>query len=138
MDETSGGGSPVYRYETRAAEPRPAVGDEELINAMAAHMRSCFGQAGLVIHELVSGPVHVDVFHAEPSDSLLFHTLVTCGMSELPMPAPPEVPEGRYAELALQGTQALFDLLDEAGVSELLEPDRSSAVRRRRRFLGWR
>jgi hypothetical protein len=43
-----------------------------------------------VMHELLSDQVHIDVFLFPPNDSRPFWTLVTSGMSDLPM----KVPEG--------------------------------------------
>jgi len=73
-----------------------------LIEALDAHLTKHLGDPGTVFHELVSDRVHVDVFSSPPTEDLPFHTLVTCGMSELPMKAPDDYPEGRFAELILR------------------------------------
>src|SRR5262249_44583228 len=52
-----------------------------------------------VWHEIVSDRVHVDVHVAQPDYWRPYYTLVTSGMSDLPMTAPPGA--NRYAELML-------------------------------------
>lgn len=101
-EERSPGGSEIKRYELREGDIEPAVGDPNLIEALTAHMDRHHGQECDVFHELVSDVVHIDLLHAAPTDDLPFHTLMTCGLSERPMPAPAELPDARYAELMLR------------------------------------
>jgi hypothetical protein len=101
-EERSPGGSEIKRYEARDREIEPAVGDPELIEGLTDHVERHLGTEPRVFHELVSDIVHVDVLHAAPTDELPFNTLMTCGMSERPMAAPDDFPEGRYAELMLR------------------------------------
>jgi Suppressor of fused protein (SUFU) len=100
--EVSPGGSRIRRYEPVAGEPEISGGDPELIEAVAHHLERHVGNTGDVFHELISSAVHVDVFKSAPTDALPFHTLVTCGMAERPMPAPDDFPEGRFGELVLR------------------------------------
>jgi suppressor of fused protein SUFU len=101
-EERGPGGSEIKRYELRDAPLEPAVGDPDLVDGLTGHMEQHLGAEVDVFHELVSDVVHIDLVHAPPTDDLPLHTLMTCGMSERPMAAPPELPETRYAELMLR------------------------------------
>lgn len=101
-EERTPGGSEIKRYDARERELVPAAGDPDLIEGLTVHVERHLGQEPRVFHELVSDIVHIDVLHAAPTDELPFSTLMTCGMSERPMPAPDELPEARHAELMLR------------------------------------
>ena len=51
------------------------------------------GPIDKVWHEILSDTVHLDVHHLPPSPGRNYHTLVTTGMSDLPMNAPPQAPD---------------------------------------------
>lgn len=101
-EERSPGGSQIKRYEARDQEFVPAAGDPDLIEGLTDHVERYLGREPTVFHELVSDVVHIDVLFAAPTDEFPFHTAMTCGMSERPMAAPDDFPEGRYAELMLR------------------------------------
>ena len=91
---------PTYRH----GEPKPfefAIGDSENIEAISAHIEQWIGKPASVFHELVSDKVHIDVHVVPPSEKFPWYTLVTSGMSDLPMAAPEEKPEWAHAELYL-------------------------------------
>ena len=75
--------------------------DAEALDAIDAHLRAFVGEPADVFHELVSDIVHVDVHIIEPSRRRDCYTLVTTGMSDLPMTTPQGAEELRYAELLL-------------------------------------
>ena len=60
-----------------------------------------FRGKGIVFHELISDQVHIDLHWVKPTAERPFHTLVTSGMSNLPMTTPPGAEEVRYAELSI-------------------------------------
>lgn len=74
--------------------------DEKLIEAVGDHIGKHIGESE-VFHEMISGEVHVDVFHVFPNEKYNFHTLVTCGMAQKAMPAPDDMKQFEYAELML-------------------------------------
>lgn len=74
--------------------------DEALLEALDRHYTTYLGTY-TVFHELVSDLVHVDVCHVAPASQRPFHTLITMGMSALPMTVPPEVEHLQRAELML-------------------------------------
>lgn len=98
-EEISAGGSRIYRHEAPAGEPEIAHGDEQLIEAVSAHVERHIGPIERVLHEIISPVVHLDVFHVLPSETVPWHTLVTCGMAAKPMQAPE--PDLAFAELTL-------------------------------------
>ncbi len=71
------------------------------IEAIDAHITRHIGPVKAVFHEIISDLVHIDVHMVEPTKERPFHTLVTSGMSDLPMSAPEDFPEHRFAELML-------------------------------------
>ncbi|WP_262922976.1 suppressor of fused domain protein [Hymenobacter cellulosilyticus] len=54
-----------------------------------------------MFHEIISDKVHLDVHVVDPSKDFPFYTLVTSGMSDLPMAVPEGEEEARYAELCV-------------------------------------
>ncbi|MFN9757433.1 MAG: suppressor of fused domain protein [Planctomycetota bacterium] len=57
------------------------------LDDITAHVERCFGPVRRVLHEVVSDHVHVDVLIAEVAEDHPYVTLVTSGMSDLPMPS---------------------------------------------------
>ncbi len=80
---------------------RKSTGDIEVIEAVDRHIQEHIGEIDLVLDEKDSPYVHIDVHVVKPTPKRNFFTLVTSGMSELPMPAPETCPEGRFAELMI-------------------------------------
>lgn len=99
MTEETPGGSTVYRHTERAADYGVVDGDEQTIAAVDAHIARYLGEVSGVWHEIISGLVHIDVHVVPPVGDRDFYSLVTSGMSALPM----AVPEGggipEFAEL---------------------------------------
>jgi hypothetical protein len=82
--------------------------DDLFVNAIGEHVGTHIGPVTNVFHEVVSDVVRVDLLVVGPHEGRPFTTLVTCGMSELPMRVPLEnpddlglIPELRFAELLL-------------------------------------
>lgn len=103
-DSYSESGSPVYRYGEREKPFEPTEGDGMLIDAVDAHIEKHFGGGHAeiqVLHELVSDLVHIDVHIVRPTAERPWNYLVTSGMSERPMKAPPGAEGLRRAELCL-------------------------------------
>ena len=120
-DKTSEGGSTILRH---AAAGRPfgvAEMDAGAHEAIDAHLRAFVGEAAEVFHELVSDIVHIDVHIIAPSSRRDCYTLVTSGMSDLPMTTPQGAEELRYAELLISlpktwmpGSLSIADLQNES------------------------
>ncbi|MEU7820994.1 suppressor of fused domain protein [Catellatospora sp. NPDC049133] len=93
-------GSGILRHAPRERQWEPAVGgDEETAEAIDRHIEAHFGPIAYVWHEMISDLVRLHVHVVAPTPDRPFYTLVTSGMSELPMASP----EGfsRYAELMI-------------------------------------
>ncbi|MGY0002409.1 suppressor of fused domain protein [Micromonospora sp. I033] len=100
MDESRGSG--VLRHQSLHDGFVPAQGPQEAFtDAIDRHIEEHFGPVAFVYHEIVSHLVGVHIYAVAPTEERPCWTLITSGMSELPM----TVPEGHgispYAELML-------------------------------------
>jgi hypothetical protein len=91
-------GAPIFRY-TDGEKEWEAPHGEECIERISDHIERYLGEVKSVFHELVSDTVHIDIHHIEPTQDWPFHTLVTSGMSDLPMNVPEGVDATRHMEL---------------------------------------
>ncbi len=94
-------GNPIYRHEERTNGFDLAVGDGEAIEKISDHIERHIGPVASVFHELISDQVHIDVHYVAPRDDRPVHTLITSGMSDLPMTLPEGVDAPRYMELMI-------------------------------------
>jgi hypothetical protein len=79
-----------------------STGDRILLEAVERHLDACFGDGErMVMHELVSPLIHVDIHVVPPSDEFPVTRLVTSGMAERAMTVPAESSVSRYAELTI-------------------------------------
>jgi len=76
---------------------------------ICAHFESVYGKNEIVLHEIMSDELHIDVYPIPPSEDSPCWTLHTTGMSEMAMDVPPEMAneEGdvsglQYAEMMIQ------------------------------------
>ncbi len=79
----------------------PAAGDPTRIEEIQRHIAHHIGEPANVIHEHVSEKVHIDIHIVNPTRRFPFYTLVTSGMSTLPMNTPIGKSAQRFAELCL-------------------------------------
>jgi len=104
-DETSPGGSRLYRHENAPAheDQQLSGGDPDLIEAIDRHLDQCFGEDGSrwVFHELVSPTIHLDVHVIPPTQDFELQRLVTSGIAEAPMTVPDGFRETPFAELTI-------------------------------------
>lgn len=99
--EQSESGAPVHRYQAQERDFELAIGDEQSIEQISAHIEKHVGPVAEVFHELVSDLVHIDVHIVNPTADRNYYTLITSGMSDRPMHAPAKFPDLQYAELML-------------------------------------
>ena len=90
---------PIFRHKTEVADG--AVAPSKSLRDVEKHIETHLGKPGVVIHELSSKGVHVDIHVVPPRADREFFTLVTSGMSDKPMNAPPPAGELKFAELML-------------------------------------
>lgn len=91
---------PTYHHD----KPKPfefAIGDTGNIEAVSGHIEKWIGKPDTVFHEIISDKVHIDIHVVKPSERFPWYTLVTSGMSDLPMHPPEGQKELAYAELFL-------------------------------------
>lgn len=97
------GGSHVERHREEAPH-REASHDKIFGREIERHLNGFLGVSDFVFHEIVSDRVHIDILQYAPNEGRRFWTLVTSGMSDLPMQVAADIPYGKelqYAELAI-------------------------------------
>ena len=100
-EQVSPSGVPIIRYAPPTLGFMPASGDSDNIDAITRHIEQYIGAPNTVLHEIISDRVHIDVHVVEPTPKRNFYTLITSGMSDLPMNAPPQLPSAQFAELLI-------------------------------------
>lgn len=100
-EEKSESGAPIYRYEERDNDEIVPPSGEGSIDEISAHIEAYVGSVEMVFHELVSDLVHIDIHWVKPTEERPYHTLVTSGMSDLPMNAPEKYADHAFAELSI-------------------------------------
>lgn len=102
MEEKSASENPVDRYRhDQPAENPPRFFDEKTAKKIESFIRTNIGEFETVFHEVVSRTIHVDVYRVEPTKEHNFITLVTGGMSAIPMNTPRQFRKFRFAELMI-------------------------------------
>jgi Suppressor of fused protein (SUFU) len=77
-------------------------GDRGLLEATERHLDACFGTATrMVLHEMVSPLIHVDVHIVKPTPSSPVTRLITSGMAERAMTVPAGSDAIAHAELTI-------------------------------------
>lgn len=99
--ELSPSGQPIYRHAERTKEFQAASGNEESIEKIQEHVEKHIGPIDRVFHEVVSDLIHLDILMVPPTPARNYYTLVTCGMSDLPMTVPDGAEEFKHAELMI-------------------------------------
>ena len=80
----------------------PVICDEKQTQLIEAHVEQYLGPVQSVFHEILSDALHIDLLWVAPTEQRPYHTLVTMGMSALPMQTPPEIDHESYAELMIK------------------------------------
>lgn len=94
-------GAPIHRYDESKKKKFKIAAEESAIEEISNHIEKYVGQIDMVFHELVSNHVHIDVHWVKPTAEKPFHTLITSGMSDLPMNQPTGIEGEEYAELSI-------------------------------------
>ncbi|MFC6591212.1 suppressor of fused domain protein [Deinococcus lacus] len=93
--EQTKGGQPIYRHEEVERDWQAPQFEEAVRVGFEEHLNRFFGSDEITVwHEIVSDLVHIDVYMVRSSAERPFYTLITSGMSDLPM----TLPEGMDAE----------------------------------------
>lgn len=99
--EKSESGSPIYRYNQDDQKAFEGASGDPSTEEIADHIEKHVGKIHLVLHEIISEQVHIDVYWVKPTPERPFHTFVTSGMSDKPMNTPEGVEGCDYAELSI-------------------------------------
>lgn len=91
----------IIRHNARARDFEFAVGDPASLEAISAHIEHYVGPIEMVLHELVSDMIHLDLHWVKPTAERPVNTLVTSGMSDRAMSAPEGAEQFRFSELVL-------------------------------------
>jgi hypothetical protein len=95
-------GSGILRHESRHDAFVPSAGPRDgVADAIERHIAEHFGPIEFVLHEVASHLVGVHVYAVAPTADRPFRTLITSGMSELPMTVPDGHDLRPYAELMI-------------------------------------
>lgn len=85
------------------SDPPPVVAPVcENLEAIEAHITQHLGEPATVFHELLSTTVHIDVHIVRPTPERPWVSLVTSGMSDIPMTTPEGAEGWRFAELMIR------------------------------------
>lgn len=76
----------MFHHGDREKPFTPPTGEAHL-EEITAHVERCCGPVRRVLHEVISDLVHVDVLIADVAENHPYITLVTSGMSDLPLKA---------------------------------------------------
>lgn len=91
----------VIRHQPREKPIEPSTGDPSSHEKISAHIEKHIGPISYVLHEIVSEMIHVDIYVVLPTPKRPFTTLITQGMSDLPMTTPQGQESRAYAELVI-------------------------------------
>jgi predicted Zn finger-like uncharacterized protein len=94
-------GEPIYRYKPWEGDFQLALGDLSAIEQIDAHITAHVGKVETISHEILSEFVHVDVHLVAPTEEKPYWTLITSGMSNLPMAIPEGAEAPRFAEVMI-------------------------------------
>jgi hypothetical protein len=87
--ELSPGGTQIIRNEkTKTDKANLVTLSENDMDLVQNHIEKYIGKVDMVFHELVSDKVHIDICLVNPTSTRNYYTLVTMGMSTLPMNCP--------------------------------------------------
>lgn len=89
--ERAPSGQPVFRHVEAAPAAEVAPPDEVVRAAVEDHLVTYLGTPAFTIDEIVSDRFQLDVLVWEPTPDRPMYTLVTQGVSDLPMNVPPEL-----------------------------------------------
>ncbi|MHA0858079.1 suppressor of fused domain protein [Paenibacillus sp. CMAA1364] len=99
--ELAPSGEAIFRYEERKEDFTVASEVDEAIKVISDHVEQYIGKIDGVYHEILSDLVHVDIIIVKPTKEKNYYTLVTCGMSNLPMTVPEGAENFKFAELVI-------------------------------------
>jgi hypothetical protein len=99
--EYSKHGDPIFHHEPI----EPPKFEQSLQNPaqreIDEHIDKYFGDIKNIFHEIIPVKIHVDIYISEPTNDRNYYSIITSGMSTLPMKAPGNLSGCKYSELFL-------------------------------------
>jgi hypothetical protein len=92
----------IIHHKARTTPPPIVAPHSDNLDAVEKHISRNLGEPATVFHELVSTTVHIDVHIVRATPERPWISLVTSGMSDIPMNAPEGAEEFRFAELMIR------------------------------------
>jgi hypothetical protein len=92
----------IIHHQKRETPPPIVAPVSENMDEIVKHIERHLGEPSTVFHELISTTVHIDVHIVPPNPGRPWVSLVTSGMSDLPMNAPEGAEAFRLAELMIR------------------------------------
>jgi hypothetical protein len=92
----------VIRHSVPTSAPPLVAPHSDNLEAVERHIATHLGEPASVFHELVSTTVHIDVHIVRATPERPWISLVTSGMSDLPMTVPEGAEDWRFAELMIR------------------------------------
>jgi Suppressor of fused protein (SUFU) len=92
----------IIQHKTPETQPPLVAPISENIDAVVKHIAKHLGEPERVFHELISTTVHIDVHIVDATPDRPWVSLVTSGMSDIPMITPEGAEEFRFAELMMR------------------------------------
>ncbi|MFC7336967.1 suppressor of fused domain protein [Haloferula chungangensis] len=92
----------VIRHKAPATPPPIVAPHSDNLEAVEQHIETHLGCPENVFHELISTTVHIDVHIVPATPERPWISLVTSGMSDIPMSTPEGAEEWRFAELMIR------------------------------------
>jgi hypothetical protein len=92
----------IIHHKARTAPPPLVAPHSDNLEAVEEHITRNLGVPATVFHEIVSTTVHIDVHIVRATPERPWVSLVTSGMSDIPMNAPEGAEEFRFAELMIR------------------------------------
>jgi hypothetical protein len=89
----------IIRHHAPASPPPLVAPHSDNLEAIEKHIAEHLGEPATVFHEIISTTVHIDVHLVPATPDRPWVSLVTSGMSDLPMTAPEGAEDCRFAEL---------------------------------------
>lgn len=103
----------IIQHSARTTPPPIVAPHADNLEAVENHISRHLGDPATVFHELISTTVHIDVHFVRPTPERPWVSLVTSGMSDIPMTVPAGAEQFRFAELMIR-LPADWQLSDEA------------------------
>ncbi len=98
-EEYSESGQPIYRYDPIPPPKMEPSLENPAANDIEEHIKKNFGEAKSVFHEILPVKIHVDIHLVEPTETQNYYSIITSGLSTLPMNTPPNYSHFKYSEL---------------------------------------